>query len=111
MAKRSKFGAIIDSLSWIAIISAWLTVLFLRLVQSTRPGMLGTIKADNGPIAVYFSGDPIYQFVPVIAGTLLFMILSAPLRKNPVSIPSRICRCLRLATAAAACYFTVTFVM
>lgn len=111
MEKRSNFDTVVDSLSWAGIILAWITVLFLRFIQSARPGTLGNINADKGAIAEYFSGDPIYQFIPVIAGTLLFMLLSMPLRKNPTSVPAKICRYLRLAVAVAACYFTVTFIV
>ncbi len=111
MKKRTTFDVIIDALSWAGLIVCWLGGLFLRIVQSYKPGALGIIGGKSGPVAVYFSGNPVYQAVPIIAGTLLFIFFTWLLRKNPHSILAQIYRILRFVFIVAACYLTVRFVI
>ena len=111
MSKQLSFVSTIDTLSWTAIVLSWVAAMFLRLVQSVRPGALGAIRNPETPPGVLLYEAPVYQLMPVIAGTLLFAILAAMLRRNPTSKVSYFVRCLRLAVAVAALYFTISLVI
>ncbi len=107
--KVRKSDKIVDAISWAGLILLWLATVFLRVLQSYRPGAIGVIGSPDGPTAVFFT-SPFLQMTPAIAGTVLFLILTLLIRINPRSILSMIFRYLRLATIVAACYFTVAYI-
>ncbi len=93
--KVNKIDQVIDTLSWAGLVISWLVAIFLRIVQSYKPGTIGIIGGSDGPTAIFFT-NPFFQVSPAIAGTLLFFILTLLLRLTLRSIVGQFFRYLRL---------------